>query len=647
MKIKYSTYSNITATVLNILLAYVVYMLCRIAYVCENWSLFAPGWQSLSLWSLLRGGVRYDGCAIAYTNGIYAALMLIPILAKERGWWQTMTKWIYVAINSLAVVINLCDAVYSQYTGRRTTSTFFHEFSNENNLGDIFFIELLNHWYLVLAGAVLIAMLWLLYTKPQGDMVSDRKRYHITQGIAFALMIPLAFIGMRGGLINTYRPVSLADANQYVNQPNEAAIVLNTPFSIIRTVGKTTYEDPKFFDDNTLTHIYSPIHTADSDTVMNKKNVVILIVESFGREYIGFYNRDLEGGKYKGYTPFIDSLLEHSMTWEQTYANGRTSIDGMPAVLASIPTFVEPFFFTSYSLNRVSGLPGELGKVGYSSAFFHGADNGSMGFQAAARAMGFDAYYGRNEYDDDPRFGGEKDFDGTWAIWDEPFLQYFATKMGEMQEPFITAVFTASSHHPFVIPEQYRDIFPEEQLVMHKCIRYVDQSLRKFFATASKQPWFENTVFVITSDHTNMSNHDIYRTPIGVFCGPIIIYDPSGQLPTGVQKGVAQQIDIMPTVLGMLGYPNPFVAFGRNLMDGDGGWTVNYTGGIYQYLANDTLIQFNGKEVTGTYCLSSDPMMTNPLPVSPAGHTKRLKAIIQQYMQRMLDDKLTVEDNTL
>ena len=581
MKIKYSTYSNITATVLNILLAYVVYMLCRIAYVCENWSLFAPGWQSLSLWSLLRGGVR----------------------AKERGWWQTMTKWIYVAINSLAVVINLCDAVYSQYTGRRTTSTFFHEFSNENKLGDIFFIELLNHWYLVLAGAALIAMLWLLYTKAQGDMVSDRKRYHITQGIAFAVMIPLAFIGMRGGLINTYRPVSLADANQYVNQPNEAAIVLNTPFSIIRTVGKTTYEDPKYFDDNTLTHIYNPIHTADSNTVMNKKNVVILIVESFGREYIGFYNRDLEGGKYKGYTPFIDSLLEHSMTWEQTYANGRTSIDGMPAVLASIPTFVEPFFFTSYSLNRVSGLPGELGKVGYSSAFFHGADNGSMGFQAAARAMGFDTYYGRNEYDDDPRFGGEKDFDGTWAIWDEPFLQYFATKMGEMQEPFITAVFTASS--------------------------------------------FENTVFVITSDHTNMSNHDIYRTPIGVFCGPIIIYDPSGQLPTGVQKGVAQQIDIMPTVLGMLGYPNPFVAFGRNLMDGDGGWTVNYTGGIYQYLANDTLIQFNGKEVTGTYCLSSDPMMTNPLPVSPAGHTKRLKAIIQQYMQRMLDDKLTVEDNTL
>ena len=96
-----------------------------------------------------------------------------------------------------------------------------------------------------------------------------------------------------------------------------------------------------------------------------------------------------------------------------------------------------------------------------------------------------------------------------------------------------------------------------------------------------------------------------------------------------------------------------FMSPGNGADSGNGGavytnsGTVNYTGGIYQYQANDTLIQFNGKEVTGTYCLSSDPMMTNPLPVSPAGHTKRLKAIIQQYMQRMLDDKLTVEDNTI
>jgi phosphoglycerol transferase MdoB-like AlkP superfamily enzyme len=649
MKTKYRHCSPLLAAVLNILLAYGVYMLCRIVYVCENWSLFAQDWNNLNLWNLLRGGLRYDGSAIAYTNTLYVLLMLLPVMAKERPWWQTMCKWIYVVINSLAVVANLCDAVYSQYTGRRTTSTFFSEFGNENNLGSIFLTEVLNHWYLVLAGAVLIALLWLLYAKPDGQLElrsdADRRRYRITQWTAFILAMPLAVIAMRGGIINTYRPVSLADANQYVNRPNEAAIVLNTPFSVIRTVGKTGYDIPQYFDESRLETLYTPLHTPDSSAVPTRRNVVVIIVESFGREYIGFYNRTLDGGRYRGYTPFVDSLLGQSLTWQQTFANGRTSIEGMPAVLASIPSFVEPFFFTGYSLNKVSGLPGELGKVGYSSAFFHGADNGSMGFQAAARAMGFEAYYGRNEYDADERFGGEADFDGTWAIWDEPFLQYFATKMGEMREPFVTAVFTASSHHPFVIPEQYRDTFPEEDLVMHKCIRYADHALRRFFETASRQPWFQNTIFVLCSDHTNMSNHDYYLSPIGLFRAPVLVYDPSGQLPRGVRPGIAQQIDIMPTVLGLVGYDRPYVAFGQDLMavPPDSTWTVNYSGGIYQYLQGDTIVQFDGNRVTGTYDLATDPLMQRPLPSAPPTYVERLKAIIQQYMSRMVGDRLTAD----
>ena len=343
MKIRYSTRSPLLSVVLNILLAYVVYMLCRILYVCENWSLFAQGWHNLSLSSLLRGGLRYDGSAIAYTNTLYVLLMLLPLMGKERSWWQTMCKWFYVVVNSLAVVANLSDAVYSQYTGRRTTSTFFHEFSNESNLGTIFATELLNHWYLVLAGVALIAMLIVLYAKPRGSLETGtdihvvRRRYLATQWPAFVLAMPLAVVAMRGGIIGTYRPVSLTDANQYVNQPNEAAIVLNTPFSVIRTIGKTSFSIPPYFDDEArLEAVYSPLHvadTADTAVVLPRRNIVVLIVESFGREYIGFYNHDLDGGTYKGYTPFVDSLLGLSLTWQETFANGRTSIDGMPAIL--------------------------------------------------------------------------------------------------------------------------------------------------------------------------------------------------------------------------------------------------------------------------------------------------------------------------
>lgn len=654
MKIALRIHSPLIATLCNLALAYVVFMLCRVAYVWENWSLFAPGWEALRMGEVLRGSLRFDSSAIFYTNGLYLILMLLPCLPKERNWWHTMTRWVYTVINSLVVIINLSDAVYSQYTGRRTTATFFSEFGNEGNLGTIFFTEVVNHWYLVLAGAAMIGLLWVLYTKPEGEPPLVRQHfarwhYYVPQSIAFALLFPVAVMAMRGGATRAVRPITISNANQYVNQPHEAAIVLNTPFSIIRTLGKTTFVDPKYMDEATLLQTYSPLHTgstADSAAgAFRGRNVVVIIIESFGREYTGYYNRDLEQGGYAGYTPFFDSLLAHSLTWEQTYCNGRKSIDAMPSILSSIPMFVEPFIVTNYSLNRVGGLAAALGGEGYSSAFFHGADNNSMGFQAFARSTGFEHYYGRQDYDADPRFDGEADFDGTWAIWDEPFMQYYATKMSEMKEPFVTALFTASSHHPYNIPAQYKERFPEEALPIHKCIRYTDNALRQFFATASRQPWFCNTLFVITNDHTNQTNHDLYRTSIGLFSGPILIYDPRGELPTGMQPGIAQQIDIMPTLLGLLGYGCPYVAFGKDLMQTapDDTWAVNYSSGIYQYLQGDTLIQFDGQQVTGAYALRADPLLQHPLTRWPEGHEQRLKAIIQQYMTRMINNQLTAE----
>jgi phosphoglycerol transferase MdoB-like AlkP superfamily enzyme len=200
-------------------------------------------------------------------------------------------------------------------------------------------------------------------------------------------------------------------------------------------------------------------------------NIVILIVESFGREYIGALNETLEGGKYQGYTPFVDELCDSCVTFRWSFCNGRKSIDGMPSILSAIPMFVEPFFLTPASMNEVGGLAQALREKGYETAFFHGAENGSMGFQAFARKTGFQKYFGRTEYNADPRFNGDKDFDGMWAIWDEPFLQFYAQQMSELREPFMTAVFTASSHHPYAIPEQYKDTYPEEGIIIKQSFR--------------------------------------------------------------------------------------------------------------------------------------------------------------------------------
>ena len=218
-----------------------------------------------------------------------------------------------------------------------------------------------------------------------------------------------------------------------------------------------------------------------------------------------------------------------------------------------------------------------------------------------------------NRYKDDPAFRRE-----LGELFNEyagrPSRLYYAEKMTQMKEPFMTAVFTASSHHPFVVPEKYKQLFPEEHLAIHKCIRYTDMAIGKFFETASKQPWFKNTIFVMTSDHTNMSDHAEYQTDLGGFCSPIIIYDPSN--PVGeVQDKIAQQIDILPTVLGKLGYSKPYFGFGIDVLNTpkEETWAVNYMNGIYQYVKNGYVLQFDGTKSKGLYSLQDSLMQHNLL----------------------------------
>lgn len=636
--------------VANLVLAYLAYGLCRVEYLFENWDTFSSSLSLPVVGEMMKGSWMFDTSAIVYTNALYILMMVLPLHYKESDPWQRVAKWLFVVVNSLTVVINLCDSVYFQYTGRRTTVTVFSEFSNEGNLGSILGVELLRHWYLVLLAAVIIFGLAKLYFMPKGKVSllgKDYLKYYATQTVVLLCVVPLCIFGMRGGATTAVRPITISNANQYVDNPQQAALILNTPFSLIRTIGKKVFVVPNYMTDKEVASVYSAIHTPSDSAVFKRKNVVVIIIESFGREYIGGFNHWLDGGKYKGYTPFTDSLMQHSATFLYSFCNGRKSIDGMPSVLSSIPMFVEPFFLTPASMNDVSGLAGELSGKGYYSAFFHGAENGSMGFEAFANATGFKDYFGRTEFNADKRFRGDKDFDGTWAIWDEPFMQFYATKMGEMKEPFVTALFTASSHHPFVIPEEYKNVYPEEKLPIHKCIRYTDNALRKFFAKAKTMPWYKNTLFVITSDHTNMSDHDYYETSLGRFCSPIIFFDPSGALKPGMRDAIAQQIDIMPTVLNYLGYDKPYVAFGCDLFSTPAAktWAVNYLNGIYQYIEGDYLLQFDGERVKAIYRFRTDLLLKQNLlgkipPQQQNYLEKRVKAIVQEYMTRMTTNTL-------
>ena len=652
--------TRLISIILHLLLAYAVLMAARVVYVMENWSAFSTLLADNSPATLLRGSLLFDTSLVLYSGSVVVvALTLLP--ARRIG----VATWLFTAVNAVCLAMNLADAVYFKYTGHRTTMSVFSEFSNEGNLAKVLLAETLAHWYLFCVAALLTAA---MFYASRGitrrfSPRPDEKLWR--QSLLLLLFIPLCVTGIRGGIGRAVRPVTISNANQYVAHPAEAAVVLNTPFSMLRTIGKNVFRDPAYFTAARLDKIYSPVHRAPSDSLATprRKNVVVIIVESFGREYIGAFNRHLEGGAYKGYTPFVDSLCSVSLTFDYSYANGRKSIDGMPGILSGIPHFVEPFFLTPASMNDVGGMAASLATEGYTTAFFHGAANGSMGFEAFAKATGFQTYYGRTEFEADPRYGGAEAFDGTWAIWDEPFLQFYAEKMTEMRQPFITTVFTASSHHPYRVPEEYAQRFADRPIPqrrgvvrtenpIHKCIEYTDMALRRFFETARRQPWYMNTVFVITSDHTNIFDHDEYATDLGLFAAPILFFDPSDEMPRGRSRAIAQHTDIMPTMLSYLGCRKPYVAWGIDLLNTppEETWAVSYNAGIYQLVCRDILIQHDGTTLKAVYLFRTDPLLRHNLvatmkdkPQVKAAETK-LKAIIQTYMQRMNDNRLVVRE---
>ncbi len=651
-KILTSRFAPLVALALNLIMAYIVYFIARVAYLLENYSIFSQGLDTNGLFSAFQGGLMFDSSAIMYTCSLYIAMMILPLHLKERPAYHKVCKWIFVIVNAIGLVLNLMDTVYFQYTSRRTTSTVFSEFGNEGNLAGIFGTELLHHWYLVLLAIVVVWLMWKLYVTPRLTVQHARSwRYYVIMVAGVLLMVPAMIGGMRGGLAIAVRPITVSNANQYVDRPVDAALVLNTPFALLRTMGKDVFSNPHYFDNETqLEAVYTPVHTPDSTAHFTPKNVVVIIVESYGKEYLGFFNHDLDGGKYKGYTPFIDSLMAKSLTFKYSYANGRKSIDAMPSVLSGIPMMVEPFFVTPASMNSLSGLARQLDGKGYTTAFFHGAQNGSMGFQAFARATGYQQYLGRTEFNNDPSTNGDDDFDGTWAIWDEPFLQYMVHKLNGYKQPFMATVFTASSHHPFKVPKNLEKQFPEEGTQpIHKCVRYTDMALRRFFEEAAKQPWFNNTIFVFTADHTNQTTHDVYKTDLGLYSIPIAFYTPDGSLqPTMRDDVVMQQANVMPTLMGLLGYDQPYLAFGCDVLNTppEQTWAFNYNNGIFQLLQGEWMLQFDGEKTKAMYRFKQDPMLRNNLvgKVPEQAQMERLlKAIVQQYMTRMTENRLTIK----
>ncbi len=593
------------------------------------------------LMHLMILGLRFDLSAIFMLNLPVIILLSLPIPIRYDNWYQRLTNILFIVANTLALAVNQIDIIYFRYISKRTTYEIFQFFGNaDENILPLVGQFLIDFGYMFL---ILIVLVWILvkintYFVPGSPWPVRKFYWFMMQTIVFVVWMGLSLVFIRGGFQG--RPISLVTAGMRTS-PQYIPLVLNSPFSMIKTFGQKTLKEQEFFAREELEALYNPKkqhltvnHPSDS-LLFKDYNVVILVLESFGREHIGYYN----SAKEVSITPFLDSLLNQSYTFE-AWANGKRSIEALPAIVASIPSLMPVDFPTSpYITNRIKGLGAILSGQGYHTSFFHGGNNGTMNFDAFAYTAGFEHYYGRNEY------GLDKDFDGKWGVYDGPFLQYTARKLNTFPQPFVTSLVTLSSHHPYSIPESMEDVFVHAEGKLEQSIAYTDYALQQFFCSIRQMPWFGKTIFVITADHTSESNENpLYRSPMGNYAIPLAFYMPDGQM-KGKSNLPAQQTDIMPSLLALLHHNESFVSFGENLFDKETKhFAVNYYNNVYQLLMDDYVLHFSGNQAQALFNLKEDPFMeVNSLRKEEAVRSQMedfIKAIIQQYNHRLIHNQL-------
>lgn len=536
-----------------------------------------------------------------------------------------MLMGVFVSTNFVAILFNIIDLEYYRFQKKRTG---FELFSGENDIWKLLPSYIRDYWWLLIITFSLTYLLYRLYKKTEKLNIKESKPYLALKAISIILFLGVIVLLARGGLQT--KPIQTLSAAQWGN-PQNAPLVLNTPFTILQTIGKKTLTEKFYLTNIELTKRFNLRKDYASSILFEPKNVVVIILESFSNEYIGEINNKTK------YSPFLDSLFREGYLFENAFANGKKSNEAMPSIIASLPSILDEAYTGSvYQNNELSSLPISLKSKGYYSAFFHGGYNGTMNFDAFAKKAGFDEYFGMDEYNN------TSDYDGHWGIYDEPFMKYFAQTLGSAPKPFFATLFSLSSHPPFSIPEEYQNKYKNINSDKHKSFLYTDQSLRKFFDYAKTKKWFYNTLFVILPDHTPDAEEEYYDTKVSYYKIPILFYDPSRNW-KGRSKKVASQIDVMPSVLDYLHYEKPFNAFGKSLwLEDANNYAINYRDGVYQIIDSSYVFQYSDDKELALYNYQKDWFLTQNLKDIEVEKKEQLKKILQAYIQKF---NVTLKNN--
>lgn len=634
------TSSPIQFAVIRYIAAWIIILLTQFVFYLCNIKLF-PICET-SVVELLKGIFIYTIATTSILLSPFILLTTIPFkrLAVKR-WYRTITEITYIIPILFAIIVGSCNAPYYQFTYKRLSAQIFTYLTNCGDYGSLLPHFIIDYWEAIISIIVLSIMLIVICRK----IHFNRKQYeiiHIKNGntwrrngfriLVFIIAIGILHITSHGGIKKQL--IDTSEMGRHC-ELSYSALVIPDALNIINTLIDNDIEDIEIkmeTDLNWFDPMFISQATAngnESDTTISQ-NVVLLILESFSQEYMGCYNPHTE----RSHTPFIDSLAKISTIF-QGQANGKQSIEGIPAILSSMPTLIEtPYINSRYYQEHQRSLPQILNEHGYHTAFYHGGENGIMNFDKYCLDIGFSHYYGENEYYSDG--GSPNDHDGSWGIYDQPYLQYFANRLNKTPQPFFCCAYTLSSHHPYSIPDSIKQNYPEREHPILKCVEYTDNAVRQLFESIKDEPWFRNTLFIITSDHCGPNISKNYIKKNGLYRIPVIFYHPADSTAQQYDR-IVQQTDIMPTLIDYLGIKDSAICFGTSLYQNpDQGWSITYGNGVYTINTKKGTLHFNSKDEQYIPIEETEPNQEDSINLSRQG-----RSIVHQYKKYLSQPQQT------
>lgn len=543
-----------------IFFALFTFTLCRVGLLLVHYDYFS----TLNFAELGKGllkGVQFDSATVMLFCSPMLVLLSLPFQFVQKTRLRKVLVWLAGGVIFLMLSYSLGDLTYFGEVKRHIGAEFLNLTADQGALVEIALTSRLPFTLASFAFlVVLLGLWWWVVIRPLSKPV-ELNRHWLLKLFAWLALAALYFVLFRG-LILSSRPINLSDAFTG-SKLEQANLALNPVYTSYREArNRLKQQRLQYVSEQDLQNFakISPLafrwqHPQNQPT---QKNIVLILLESWSYKYID----GLSGKHYKA-TPFMDSLIAKSQVWDNYYAAGQRSIIGIQAILSSLPSLQNHdtlgFGLELKAMSRIADIANQHH---YRTLMMQSSARRSFHMDSIANALGFQEYYGKEDVpllrqypQEQPRFG-----------WDYDALQFFNQKISQGKQPFFAFMFTGTTHEPFPKIADEFEIYPHSDKGENgflNTLKYSDWAVEQFMQAAEKQPWYQNTIFIFTADHTLNAESD--ETLPQKFHIPLVIFTPDGSLPAGRNKTLASQYDLFPSIMDLLGFNQPIYTFGKSL----------------------------------------------------------------------------------